>query len=206
MTATSVPAATAALTDAEEQNSLTVSQMVAYLNAHNVAGMLTCFDEDMEWLDVPMEASYRGKAEIGAFLDSLFDAFPDLDYGLKHLATRGDTVVAQFLMRGTHQNTFYGLPGTQAVVEIPCLSLITMRNGKMLSDHCYFDNAMILRQMGLMPPLDITLSPPGRAVLWAAVKGKQMAPLLGAIGAGWFALSRLRRARRPRRFRAPGDP
>ncbi len=195
MTATSVPATTAALTEAEEVNSRTVSQMVAYLNAHNVAGMLTCFDEEMEWLDVPMEASYRGKAEINAFLDSLFDAFPDLDYRLKHLVTRGDSVVAQFQMRGTHQNTFYGLPATQAVVEIPCLSLITMRDGKMLSDHCYFDNAMILRQMGLMPPLDVTLSPPGRAVLWAAVKGKQLAPVLGAAAIGWFALTRLRRRR-----------
>jgi steroid delta-isomerase-like uncharacterized protein len=194
-TATSETADTAALTEAEERNSRTVSEMVAYLNSHNVAGMLSCFDEEMEWLDVPMEASYRGKAEISAFLDSLFDAFPDLDYRLEHLVTRGDTVVAQFLMHGTHQNTFYGLPATQARVEIPCLSMITMRSGKMLSDHCYFDNAMILRQMAIMPSLDVTLSPPGRAVLWAAVKGKQMAPVLGAIAFGWFALNRLRRRR-----------
>jgi len=196
MAATNVNSDTAALTDAEERNSETVRQMVAYLSSHNVAGMLSCFDDEMEWLDVPMEASYRGKAEISAFLDSLFDAFPDLDYQLTRMVTRGDNVVAQFQMRGTHQNTFYGLPGTQATVEIPCLSMISMRDGKMLSDHCYFDNAMILRQMGLMPPLDVTLSPPGRAFLWAAVKGKQMAPLFGALAVGWFALSRLRRPHR----------
>jgi steroid delta-isomerase-like uncharacterized protein len=196
MAATNVSADTAALTDAEERNSETVRQMVAYLSAHNVAGMLSCFDDDMEWLDVPMEASYRGKAEISAFLDSLFDAFPDLEYRLTRMVTRGDNVVAQFQMRGTHQSTFYGLPGTQATVEIPCLSMITMRDGKMLSDHCYFDNAMILRQMGLMPPLDVTLSPPGRAFLWAAVKGKAMAPLLALAAVGWFALSWLRRARK----------
>jgi steroid delta-isomerase-like uncharacterized protein len=187
---------TAALTEAEERNSETVRQMVAYLSSHNVAGMLSCFDDEMEWLDVPMEASYRGKAAISVFLDSLFDAFPDLDYQLTNLVTRGDNVVAQFRMRGTHQNTFYGLPGTQATVEIPCLSMIAMRDGKMLSDHCYFDNAMILRQMGLMPPLEVTLSPPGRAFLWAAVKGKQLAPLFSAIGVGWFALSWLRRTRK----------
>jgi steroid delta-isomerase-like uncharacterized protein len=196
MAATNVSADTAALTDAEERNSETVRQMVAYLSSHNVAGMLSCFDDDMEWLDVPMEASYRGKAEISAFLDSLFDAFPNLDYQLTRMVTRGDNVVAQFQMRGTHQNTFYGLPGTQASVEIPCLSMITMRDGKMLSDHCYFDNAMILRQMGLMPPLDVTLSPPGRAFLWAAVKGKAMAPFIGLAAVGWFALSWLRRARK----------
>jgi len=179
------------LTADEARNSQTVQQMVDYLNAHNVAGMLSCFDDEMEWLDVPMEASYRGKAEIRRFLDSLFDAFPDLDYRLIHMVTRGDSVVAQFQMRGTHQNTFYGLPGTNATVEIPCLSMIAMRDGHMLSDHCYFDNAMILRQMGLMPPLDVTLSAPGRAFLWAAVKGKQAAPLLGAALVGGFALSKL---------------
>lgn len=195
MAARSTGADTAALSEAEQRNSETVRQMVKYLSSHNVAGMLSCFDEEMEWLDVPMEASYRGNAEISVFLDSLFDAFPDLDYQLTHMVTRGDSVVAQFRMRGTHQNTFYGLPATQAVVEIPCLSMITMRNGKMLSDHCYFDNAMILRQMRLMPPLSVTLSPPGRALLWAAVKGKQTAPLLGLAVVGWFALSRVFRSR-----------
>ena len=179
------------LTAAERRNTETVQQMVRYLNAHNVAGMLSCFDEEMEWLDVPMEASYRGKAEIRRFLDSLFDAFPDLDYRLVHLVSRGESVVAQFEMRGTHQNTFYGLPATNATVEIPCLSMISMRSGLMLRDHCYFDNAMILRQMGLMPPLAATLSAPGRAFLWAAVKCKQAAPLLGAVVVGGFVLSRL---------------
>jgi steroid delta-isomerase-like uncharacterized protein len=196
MTAARLNADTAALSETEERNSQTVRQMVAYLSSHNVAGMLSCFDDEMEWLDVPMEASYRGKPEISSFLDSLFDAFPDLEYRLTHMVTRGDSVVAQFRMRGTHQNTFYGLPGTQAVVEIPCLSMIAMRDGKMLSDHCYFDNAMILRQMGLMPPLDITLSAPGRAVLWAAVKGKAAAPLIGAVAVGWLVLSRLLKARK----------
>src|SRR5260370_28096393 len=92
---------TAALTKVEERNSETVRQMVAYLSAHNVAGMLSCFDDDMEWLDVPMEASYRGKAEIAAFLDSLFDAFPDLDYQLTRIVTRGDNMVAHFQIRDT---------------------------------------------------------------------------------------------------------
>ena len=68
-----VNADTAALTEAEERNSETVRQMVAYLSSHNVAGMLSCFDDDMEWLDVPMEASYRGKAEISAFRPLLSD-------------------------------------------------------------------------------------------------------------------------------------
>ena len=188
-------AAPADLTPTEERNSATVRQMIAYLNAHNVAGMLTCFDEEMEWLDVPMEVPYRGKAEIRELLDSLFDAFPDLEYRLTSLVTEGDQLVAQFRMRGTHQNTFYGLPATNKRVDLPSLSMITMRDGKMLSDHCYYDNAMILRQMGIMPPLQLTLSAPGRAVLWAAVKGKQSAPLLAGAAALFFLLRRVLKRR-----------
>jgi steroid delta-isomerase-like uncharacterized protein len=179
----------------EQRNSATVRQMIGYLNAHNVAGMLSCFDDEMEWLDVPMEVPYRGKAEIRALLDGLFDAFPDLEYELTSLVADGDQVVAQFRMHGTHQNTFYGLPATNRRVDLPSLSMISMRNTKMLSDHCYYDNAMILRQMGIMPPLGVTLSAPGRAVLWAAVKGRQAAPVVGAVAAGLFLLRRLRRRR-----------
>src|SRR5438094_10224284 len=123
MAATNTSADTAALTDAEERNSETVRQMVAFLSAHNVAGMLSCFDDDMEWLDVPMEASYRGKAEISVFLDWLFDAFPVLDYQLTHMVTRGDSVVAQFRMRGTHQNTLNERPCTQATIDIPSVGM-----------------------------------------------------------------------------------
>jgi steroid delta-isomerase-like uncharacterized protein len=178
----------------EDGNSATVRQMIAYLNAHNVAGMLSCFDDEMEWLDVPMEVPYRGKAEIRALLDSLFDAFPDLEYEPTSLVADGDRVVVQFRMHGSHQNTFYGLPATNRRVDLPSLSMITMRNGKMLSDHCYYDNAMILRQMGIMPPLAVTLSAPGRAALWAAVKGRRVAPVIGAVAAGLFLLKRLRRS------------
>src|SRR6266851_53144 len=71
----SAPASTADLTESEVQNRQAVLDMVRYFNSHNTRGMLSCFNDDMEWLDVPMETPYRGKAEIRAFLDTLFDAF-----------------------------------------------------------------------------------------------------------------------------------
>src|SRR5258706_14233347 len=98
-----VNAETAVLTKLEERNSETVRQMVAYLSSHNVAGMLSCFDPEMEWLDVPMEASYRGNAEIRFFFDSLFGAFPDIDYRVTHIGSPGHSAVPPLRVVSAHR-------------------------------------------------------------------------------------------------------
>jgi steroid delta-isomerase-like uncharacterized protein len=182
------------LTETEQHNLRTVLQMIEALNAQDIDGMLSCMDEDMEWFDIPMEEPYRGKDEIRPFLGDLFAAFPDLLYDPSSIIVRGDNVSVEFRMYGTHSNTFYGLPATKRTAEIPCHTAIVMRNGKVLSDWCYFDNSMILRQLGLMPSLTATFSPPGRAALWVAVKGKRFLPAIAGAVITAVSLSRLRKA------------
>ena len=185
-------APTATLT---ERNVEVVRQMVADLNAHNLSGMLASYDEEMEWLDLPMEKPIRGKQAVGAFLAELLEVFPDLRYEPLRIIGEGDQVVVQFEMYGTHRATYAGLPATGKPIMIPSVSVITLRDGKILSDHCYFDNAMILRQMGLMPSLEATFSPPGRAVLWLAVKRRQVAAVAGGtLLSGLLARAIRRRA------------
>jgi steroid delta-isomerase-like uncharacterized protein len=191
------PASTADLTEQEVQNRQAVLDMVRFFNSHNARGMLSCFDDEMEWLDVPMETPYRGKAEIREFLGVLFEAFPDVLYELKDLVIRGDHAVARFAMHGTHLGALYGVPATGKRTEIPCLSFITLRDGKVLSDHCYFDNTTVLRQWGLMPSLASSLSAPGRAAMWVAVKGRT--PV--AIGVAAAAVALVIRSRHRRRHR-----
>jgi len=183
-----------------ERNVEVVRQMIADLNAHNLAGMLASYDEDMEWLDLPMEKPIRGRQAVGAFLAELLDVFPDLRYEPIRIIGDGEHVVVQFEMYGTHRATYAGLPATGRQITIPSVSVITLRDGKILSDHCYFDNAMILRQMGLMPSLETTFSPPGRAVLWLAVKSR---PAAAVVGAALLPVL-LARAIRRRRMELPG--
>jgi steroid delta-isomerase-like uncharacterized protein len=172
-----------------------VTTMIDALNAHDLSGMLACYSDDMEWYDIPMEHPIRGKAAVGDFLAELFVVFPDLSYEPKQLVCEDDRVVAQFVMHGTHRATYNGLPATGKAVEILSVSIITLKNGKIISDHCYFDNAMILRQLGLLPSLDVTFSAPGRAVLWMAVKRRKVA---ATVAGALFVVGILKRASRRR--------
>ncbi|HEX7101355.1 MAG TPA: nuclear transport factor 2 family protein [Nitrolancea sp.] len=178
----------ASVTQASSRSNVdVVNAMIAALNAHDVAGMLACYAEDMEWYDIPLEQPVRGKAAVGDFLREMFVVFPDLRYEPEAIVSEGERVVVQFRMHGTHRATYNGLPPTGKTVEILSVSVITLREGLIVSDHCYFDNAMILRQMGLMPSLAVTFSPPGRAVLWLAVQRRKV----GAALAGTLLLGAL---------------
>ena len=181
------------LDEREQRNLAVVLEMIAALNAHNPDGMLATMTEDMEWFDIPMERPYRGKAEIRAFLDQLFRAFPDLRYEPTNIVVQGDNVSVEFRMHGTHSATFYGLPATHKLVQLPCHTAITMRDGKIRRDDCYFDNSMFLRQVGLMPSLEMTFSPPGRLLLWLTVMARRFALPLAGVGMVAFLIERMRR-------------
>jgi steroid delta-isomerase-like uncharacterized protein len=181
------------LDEQEQRNLDTVLEMIAQLNAHNAEGMLATMTDDMEWYDIPMEEPYRGKAEIAPFLEKLFRAFPDLRYEPTNIVVQGDNISVEFRMHGTHSATFYGLPATHKLVQLPCHTAITMRAGKIRRDDCYFDNSMILRQMGLMPPLSATFSPPGRAMLWLMVMSRRFMVPLAGLGALALLIRRIRR-------------
>jgi steroid delta-isomerase-like uncharacterized protein len=183
------------LTDTERANIEALHEMLRGFNSRDAQRMLAVFNEDMEWLDVPMEQSYRGHEEVEEFLAKLFVAFPDVHYALKEVVAEGDLLAAKFTMYGTHLGRFYGIPPTGRRVELPCLSIIEMRDGKFVYDHCYFDTGMCLRQMGLMPPLSVTETAAGQAVFWMMVKRRQVSMVVGGMLAGLAVFFGLKKAR-----------
>ena len=163
------------LTDTERRNLRVVQDEVPFWNAHDIAGMLPFYDEAVVWRNVPMEETYTGKAGVAEYLRTLFTAMPDLHLEYTQLVAHGDLVAEQWVMRGTHGGDFIGIPPTGRPVAIPGMSLVELRDGKFVGDHFYFDTGIVLRQLGLMPPLTVTRTPAGRASLWLLVNGSRAA-------------------------------
>lgn len=195
MATMTAPSATTARTEKEERNVAALHEMLQGFNSRDSARMLAVFNEDMEWLDVPMEHSYRGHQEVEEFLEKLFLAFPDVIYELGDVIAEGDMLSAKFTMHGTHLGHFYGIPPTGRRVELPCLSQIQMRDGKFVYDHCYFDTGQCLRQMGLMPPLSVTETAIGRATFWVMVERAKVARMVGGALATILLLVGIKKVR-----------
>ncbi len=153
----------------EQRNLDTMAAVVPYWNSHNVAGILAHYDDAITWHDMAADRRYRGKAEVGTFLRSLFSALPDLRLELTARLPHGDYVAEEYTITGTHQGSLFGIPATGRALQIRAVSFVRMRDGRLAEDNFYFDVAGVLAQMGLFPPLSFTETRGGRAALRGAV-------------------------------------
>ena len=106
------------------------------------------------------EYSYRGpdgQVQRGpdagvAIVQTYRTAFPDdMSLDIKNIHSAGDTAIVEFVGKGTHKGDLAGIPPTGRRVEIPIVTVLEMRDGKVHTEREYFDNAHMLQQLGLMP-------------------------------------------------------
>jgi steroid delta-isomerase-like uncharacterized protein len=161
---------TNALTETEERNLKTVSDVLQFWNTHDIDGILDFYDDEIVWKNMGLEETYDGKPAVREFLNRLMTALPDLVFTVHHKIARGDNVAEQWTIQGTHLGTFMGIPPTGRPIEIRALSMVVLREGKFLRDEFYWDTRGVMTQMGLMPSLAAIQGTLGRGVLWASVK------------------------------------
>jgi steroid delta-isomerase-like uncharacterized protein len=153
----------------EQRNLDTMASVVPFWNRHDVAGILSHYDDEITWHDMALGRTHRGKAEVGEVLRTLFEAVPDLRLDLTTRLPHGDHVAEEYTLTGTHLGTLFGIPATGRRLRIQAVSFVRMRNGRLAEDNFYVDVAGLLVQVGLFPPLTITETPWGRAGLRIAV-------------------------------------
>jgi steroid delta-isomerase-like uncharacterized protein len=129
-------------------NPLDVAQ--AYFNAwnaHDSDSIARLFTENGEYRDPGIKV--RGR-DISAYTKGLWDAFPDLSFDLISKDDTDDGVIAaQWLMKGTNEGTFRGLPASGKKVLVPGADFIKVVNGQIESVVGYFDSKVVPEQLGL---------------------------------------------------------
>ncbi len=105
---------------------------------------------------VPVMTGGRGKAELRAFYSTDFIPKMPPDTKLKPVSrTVGeDQLVDELIFSFTHTEEMpWMLPGVAATnrhVEIPLVVIVKFRDGKLSHEHIYWDQASVLKQIGLI--------------------------------------------------------
>jgi steroid delta-isomerase-like uncharacterized protein len=105
-------------------------------------------------------------------------AFPDFHLEIEDYIVEGDRVVTRAVINGTHQGDLMGIPATGKRVRLPGILIDRVNDGKIIERWASWDLIGLMNQVGLMPTLDVVQSPPGRLLLWIAVKGRAIIGLL----------------------------
>lgn len=94
------------------------------------------------------------RERVRGFLAGGDDPFPDGQEEIQSLVAEGETVVAHWILRGTHTGTYFDIPATGKRVEAHAFSIYFFQNGQIVNDLMVFDHLDPLEQIGarIMPP------------------------------------------------------
>lgn len=122
----------------------------------DVEATLATMVEDAYVNHIPVMTGARGKPALREFYGKLFIPAMPPDTALKPISrTVGeDQVVDEMIFSFTHtQEMPWMLPGvapTNRRVEIPLVAIVKFRDGKLAHEHIYWDQASVLKQIGLL--------------------------------------------------------
>ena len=153
------------LTSEEEANLAAFESVFPHWNSGNITQLLTHYNDDIVFVNIAMGERYDGKEAVRGFLERLFTAVPDLELDVTLRVPKGKYVAEEYHIRGHHRGEFFGIPATGKYLDIPCVSMVELRDGKLKEDHFYFDVVTVMRQMGLAPSAAAMQGTGGRAAM-----------------------------------------
>ena len=85
------------------------------------------------------------------FAKAFYSAFPGIRHAVDEVFATEDRVAVRFTLRGTHRGDFFGIPATGRSVVVTANILMHVANGQVTRLFGAFDEAGLLRQIGVLP-------------------------------------------------------
>lgn len=140
----------------QEMLSIWAEHLKYEFDTRDVEATLATMVEDASVDHVPVHTGGKGKAELRAFYRDQFIGSwpPDLDMTMTNRVLGQDQLVEEMRLRFTHsQRMEWFLPGvapTHRPIDIDFVVVVQFRDGKLACERIYWDQATVLRQVGLI--------------------------------------------------------
>ena len=89
---------------------------------------------------------------VKAFYDGIFSAFPDLTVLAQDFVEEPGKLAVRFVLTGTHQGPFQGIPPTGRTIQVPGITLLRFENGHCVERWSELNSLLLLTQLGAVPP------------------------------------------------------
>ena len=94
----------------------------------------------------------RGQDAAIAIVQMYRTAFPDdMALDIQHIHSSGDTAIVEFIGKGTHRGELAGIAPTGRRMELPVITVLEIRDGKIHTEREYFDSSYMMQQLGVTP-------------------------------------------------------
>jgi steroid delta-isomerase-like uncharacterized protein len=122
-------------------------------NSHDAEARRSIEAPDVEMI-MPGGMTLSGQEQVMQVVGAFWEALPDAKITPADLFEAGDIVVAEGTLSGTHSGTFRTpqgeIPPTGNQVTLRYAAVKRFRDGRLVSEHLYFDQLEFLQQLGAM--------------------------------------------------------
>lgn len=108
----------------------------------------TYFDENITRIASP--ENIVGIENFKAYYQNYLIGFSDINFEIIDVFGQNDKIVKHWRFKGKHTGDFFGIPATQKDVDIEGVTLVKMKNGRILQEQDFMDNSIFLKQLGLL--------------------------------------------------------
>jgi len=85
------------------------------------------------------------------FAQGFYAAFEGMNHEIEDVIASDAAVVVRFRLHGKHTGAFFGIPATGKTVDVAANVILHVRDGKVSRVLGIFDEAGLLRQLGVLP-------------------------------------------------------
>jgi predicted ester cyclase len=130
--------------------------------ANHALGRMFFAEQDRLKGDLPADLcapEYQARVGSGPMMDraghsgfgrAFYAAFPDLHHEIEQVIAENDVAVVRFVLQGTHTAALFGIPATNRRITVPAHVILRIQDGKVTSLLGVFDEAGMLRQLGVL--------------------------------------------------------
>ncbi len=77
--------------------------------------------------------------------------FPDIEEDLQDIIASGDTVATRWVVTGSQQQEFMGIPATGQVIRVEGMNFYRLKDGRVTDIWTQFDGLGMMQQLGAIP-------------------------------------------------------
>ena len=146
----------------EQRNAAVIRELYASAEAaaKDTPKFVSLFAEGGYFYDVGAGKKYYGK-DVGYVVDVYASAFPDMHRELYSMYFDDDVVVVELSLNGTHKGDLVipegVIPPTNKDMHAPCCDVFHLKDGKVVSFHCYVAVPILLGQLGVFKNLSAAI-------------------------------------------------
>jgi steroid delta-isomerase-like uncharacterized protein len=129
-----------------------VQGLFAAWNSKNAAAVLEYYDDVFVREDLGNHQMYT-KDDLYKTVKKYISAFPDIQFEVEKVIEKGAQVVVCWGATGHHKGKIMKIPATGKLVSFKGVSVLEIKNKKIIKVWYIWDEAGMLRQMGMLTEL-----------------------------------------------------